>query len=644
MRAGLLGFRAFFITVVHLVIIGASFAGAFSLKAMDQDFNWPETSLQILGSGLMIAAPVKTIVFLIGGLHKGWWRYAGLSDFVRLYVVNLAASGLSAIGIMMWIGPQFPRSVYVIDFLLCFMLCAGARFSVRLYNETLRSEMVGRGKGLLIYGAGAAGRTLAREVRVNPSLGYQVVGFIDDNPKLRASLIMNIPVLGNGRQVAAIVDRYSRRDVRIEEIVIAMPSATGRQMREALANCRAAGITCRTIPGIGDLLKGKYLSSQIRRVSLEDLLGREQIRLEEDRIQRSIADRSILITGAAGSIGAELCRQTATFRPRKIVLLDQAESELFKIDNELRHKHPDLPIFPVICDIRDIRGLEEVIRTHAIDSVYHAAAYKHVPMMEVHVLEAVRNNIVGTWNLIKAAQRYRVSNFVMISSDKAVNPTSVMGVTKRIAELIVAAASNGRDNGTRFVSVRFGNVLGSNGSVVPLFEAQIAAGGPVTVTHPDMRRYFMSIREAVQLVLQASTMGKGSEIFVLDMGEPVRILDLAHNMIHLAGLVPNEDIEVRITGLRPGEKLFEEIALEGENVLPTYHEKIRIFKGPGVNSDELSNWLTQLQLLIAQREPDRILKHLAALVPEYAPQRVEGAKVVRAKAAGAETTESAVAP
>jgi FlaA1/EpsC-like NDP-sugar epimerase len=281
---------------------------------------------------------------------------------------------------------------------------------------------------------------------------------------------------------------------------------------------------------------------------------------------------------------------------------------------------------PIVADIRDIRSVEEVMRTHSISSIYHAAAYKHVPMMEAHVFEAVRNNIIGTWNLVRAAQKYYASSFLMISSDKAVNPTSVMGVTKRIAELIVAAASNGPDNGTKFVSVRFGNVLGSNGSVVPIFQAQIAGGGPVTVTDPEMRRYFMSIREAVQLVLQASTMGKGSEIFVFDMGEPVRILDLAHNMIQLAGFTPNEDIEVRITGLRPGEKLFEEIALEGEDMMPTYHEKIRIFKGTPMPPDVLSVWLDQLQLLMARRDVSKILSHLATLVPEYNPRKQTEAK------------------
>jgi FlaA1/EpsC-like NDP-sugar epimerase len=618
MKASLLKIRRFLITISHLVIISLSVIVAFWIRF---EFSLTTPEYDVLFASLMLVVPIKMVVFLVGGLHKGWWRYAGLGDLVRIYLVNVAASGISAICLFAYFGSGFPRSVYVIDFLICFLLTGGARFCVRLYKETFRSEGPAEGKGILIYGAGDAGRTLLREIRMNPCLGFHVAGFIDDNPLLRSIRIMDVPVLGTGRDIGLIVDRYARRHTKIDEVVIAMPSAAGRQMREAHANCRAGGVACRTIPGIGDLLTGKYLSAQLRSLSLEDLLGREPIRLEEHRIRERISGNSILITGAAGSIGSELCRQTASFRPKKLVILDQAESELFKIDQELRHQNPDLEIVPVVGDIRNFRSIEEVVRTHAVGCIYHAAAYKHVPMMEAHVLEAVRNNIIGTWNLVRAAYRHRVSNFLMISSDKAVNPTSVMGVTKRIAELIVSTASNGPANGTMFVSVRFGNVLGSNGSVVPIFQSQIVAGGPVTVTHPEMRRYFMSIREAVQLVLQASTMGKGSEIFVLDMGEPVRILDLAQNMIQLAGLTPNEDIEIRITGLRPGEKLYEEIALDGENMLPTYHPKIKIFKGAAPELEALSAWLNQLQSLIGRRDVARILDHLAVLVPEYKLQK-----------------------
>jgi FlaA1/EpsC-like NDP-sugar epimerase len=614
MKLLLFRIRGFLITIYHLLLVAASLATAFWIRF---DFSQIILNSPILLASFAIVVPVKVVTFVLGGMQKGWWRYAGLPDLLRIYVVNVIASAASALVLYLHFGPSFPRSVYAIDFLVCFLATAGTRFCVRLYHETLRVAVAASEKGMLIYGAGACGRTLLREVRTNRSLGYQILGFIDDNPTLRSTWIMDVPVLGNGRDIPAIVDRFKGRSPNVTEVVIAMPSATGRQMREAHASCRAAGIPCRTIPGLGDLLNGKYLSAQIRSISLEDLLGREQIRLEQDRIQDSIAGHSILVTGAAGSIGSELSRQTASFLPKKLVLFDQAESELFKIDQELRHAHPTVQIVPVVGDIRDHRTVKEVIQAHSIQSIYHAAAYKHVPMMESHVLEAVRNNVIGTWNLVKAAQKYRVANFLMISSDKAVNPTSVMGVTKRIAELIVSDAFHGHDNGTKFVSVRFGNVLGSNGSVVPTFQAQIAAGGPVTVTHPEMRRYFMSIREAVQLVLQASTMGKGSEIFVLDMGDPVRILDLAHNMIQLAGLVPDEDIEVRITGLRPGEKLFEEISLDGEDILPTYHEKIKIFKGPGTEPSIISTWLSQLEVFLAGRDASKVHQHLGVLVREY---------------------------
>ena len=560
--------------------------------------------------------PVKLLVFFLGRLHRDSWRHAALQDLARIGFVNIGASIFTFGTVSVWVGPSFPRSVFAIDLLICFLAIAGVRFTFRLYYEALKPEPP-TGKGVLIYGTGSAGRTLLREIRSEPSLGIQVLGFIDDDPSMKAMRIMDVPVLGGCRDISKIVERYRNRTVKIEEVIVANASASGKQMREAHANCRGAGVRCRTIPSIGDILSGQYLSSQLRNISLEDLLGREQIRLDEDRIERSIEGKSVLITGAAGSIGSELCRQTAAFSPARLVILDQAESDLFRIDQELRQKHPDLEIVPVIADIRHLPAISEVVRRYSIESIYHAAAYKHVPMMERHILEAVRNNVLGTRNLVEVARQYRVNSFVMISSDKAVRPTSVMGTTKRIAELIVSAASSGKDNVTKFVSVRFGNVLESNGSVVPTFRAQIAAGGPVTVTHPEMRRYFMSIREAVQLVLQASTMGKGSNIFVLDMGEPVRILDLANNMIQLAGLVPNDDIEIRITGLRPGEKLFEEIALEGEDVLPTHHEKIRIFNGKGIGPEIIAPWITQLQLLIEQRDEKKVLNHLTELVPEY---------------------------
>ena len=350
---------------------------------------------------------------------------------------------------------------------------------------------------------------------------------------------------------------------------------------------------------------------------MADLLGRKPVELDETPIRSSLGGRSILVTGAAGSIGSELCRQIAKFQPAGLIAFDQAESELFKIENELRERFPQLSVVAALGDVRDAGRLAEVMAQFRVESVFHAAAYKHVPMLESHVLEAVSTNILGTWNVLNAACAHRVANFVMISSDKAVNPTSVLGVTKRVCELLVS--NQPPDQSTKCVSVRFGNVLGSNGSVVPLFQAQIAAGGPVKVTHPGMQLYFMTISEAVSLVLQASTMAKGSEIFVLDMGEPVRILDLALNMIRLAGLEPYEEIDIQFTGLRSGEKLFEEIRCSSEDMLPTYHEKIRIFADPPMDPSHVARWLAQLSFLVTQRNPSKVVAHLRRLVPEYRP-------------------------
>ena len=611
-------FRRFFIAACHVVIIAFSLAIAFMLRF---EFSIPKAEIALLTTAFWIVLVSKLPVFWFARFDRGWWRFVGISDLYNVLIGNLLASVLfSAVSYFVF-GAHFPRSVYIIDFLLCFFATAGLRFSVRLYYESVARELSSQGnKGLLIYGAGVAGVTLVREIRSNPSLGYRIIGFLDDSPTKRHAIVTGVPVLGNGREALMIVDRRKGTASNIDEIVIAMPSASGEQMREALANCRAAGVPCKTIPGVAELLSGRILSSQIRDVSVLDLLGREPVHLDESMIRSSIQGRSVMVTGAAGSIGSELCRQVARFQPKTLVAFDQAESDLFRIQMELADGFPSLNLTPEIGDIRDYKRLEEVIRRHGVDSIFHAAAYKHVPLMESHLFEAMTNNVLGTRNLVYAAERNGVSDFLMISSDKAVNPTNVMGTTKRVAELIVSSMPLPKDGGrTKFVSVRFGNVLGSNGSVIPVFKEQIAAGGPVTVTHPQMRRYFMTIPEAVQLVLQASTMGKGSEIFVLDMGEPVYIVDLAKNMIKLCGKIPDVDIEIRYTGLRPGEKLFEELITEGENILPTYHQKIKIFGGTPIPQKLLDEKLDELEAAVEARNESAVLVCLKELVPEYQP-------------------------
>jgi FlaA1/EpsC-like NDP-sugar epimerase len=617
---GILRYRWPFVLLLQSAIILFSLVAAYMLRF---DYQIPKSEQETFRQALIIVLVVKLVALRVGHLDRGWSRFVGMKDLASILLTNLLATTLFVGVLLTLVGTKFPRSVYCIDLLVCFLVTATMRCSARIYHELFLGKLGGKGdKRMLIYGAGESGAALLKEIHNNRALGYRVVGFLDDNPLKWHTTVLSVPVLGSGRSAAPICAKYQRKRAKIDEIVIAMPSATGQQMREALANCRSAGVLCKTIPGVGELLTGKVLAGQIREVSVLDLLGREPVHLEETLIRKSIEGRSVMVTGAAGSIGSEICRQVGRFSPSRLVLFEQAESDLFRIHNQMVAKFPELTVCPQIGDIRDYERVDELIKAHRVDSIFHAAAYKHVPMMEGHVLEAVKNNILGTRNVVFAAQRNQVANFLMISSDKAVNPTNVMGATKRVAELIVSSLPVREAGGrTKCVSVRFGNVLGSNGSVVPLFKEQIANGGPVTVTHPDMRRYFMTIPEAVQLVLQASTMGKGSEIFVLDMGEAVKIVDLARNMIRLSGQEPDVDIEVRFTGLRPGEKLFEEITTEGENILSTYHEKIKIFSGRPLHQIDVAEWLETLEAYVDRRDEAALIDHICGMVPEYNPSR-----------------------
>jgi FlaA1/EpsC-like NDP-sugar epimerase len=584
------------------------------------EFHIPQSETRDLLTGLAVAVVLKFIIFRIAELHKGGWRFVSVADLERIFVTNVIASSGMAV-VVLALAHGFPRSVCIVDFILTFVVTAGTRFAVRVYHENRKATGRREGaQGLLIYGFDNQGVTLLREIRSNPSFGYRVIGFLDDHADNRYARVDGVSVLGTGRDAARIVATLRNTSDQVNEIVVAMPRAGRHYMQEIVANCRAAGVPFKTLPSLPELLNGKILTKQIRDVSVVDLLGRDPVRLDERNIWESVCGRTIMVTGAAGSIGSELCRQLARFEPARIIALDQSETGLHEMQLEMLKRCPDLRFIPTVADIRDADRLTEVLEETHVDSIFHAAAYKHVPLMETHLTEALINNVVGTYNLVTAARQCKVSSFLMISSDKAVNPTNVMGMTKRLAELIASSMpvpEEGR--GTKFVSVRFGNVLGSNGSVVPLFMQQIAAGGPVTVTHPEMKRYFMTIPEAVQLVLQASTMSQGSEVFVLDMGDPVRIVDLARNMIRLSGREPDTDIRIRFTGLRPGEKLFEELVLDGENMLSTYHEKIRIFRGRRPVREEMEEWIGTLKALIAARDNRRLLLHILELVPEYQP-------------------------
>lgn len=602
---------------LQLGIVTFSFWTAWFLRF---DFIIPQLEYNSAVTGFVLDLIAKLLVFFCMRQHlEHWLGYQGFSELTRLLRLNVAASALSAVLIFVVIGFEYPRSIYLLDLFVSILASGGARFGMRLRHE-LRAEWRSRTqRGLLIYGAGVAGITLAREIRANPALGYRVLGFIDDDERKVGRRMIGLPVLGTGKQITDVLSSHTARGIEIQEIVVAMPSATGRRIREAQKRGAAAGVRTRIVPGLGELISGKLAVRSMREISVTDLLGRDPVELDLEKVRRAIAGRNVLVTGAAGSIGTELCHQIAQLSPSLLVAFDQAESELFRLEHDLQALFPRLNLMCEVGDIRDPLQVEHTMVHNTINSVFHAAAYKHVPLMQRQVCEAVRNNVIGTWNLAQAAWRANVSDFLLISSDKAVNPTSIMGMTKRVAELVVSAQRSALAGGapTRFVCVRFGNVLVSNGSVVPTFQKQIAAGGPVTVTHPEMRRYFMTVQEAVQLVLQSSTLGRGSEVFVLDMGEPVKIVDLATNMITLAGFTPGEDIEIQFVGLRPGEKTFEEISLASEHIAPTAHPKIKVFQGRQLGFRELSVWIAELQHLLWRRDPNAVIEHLKILVPEF---------------------------
>lgn len=577
------------------------------------DFTLPPQYLRHLVYAFPIWILVKIVVFRLVKLDRGLWRYVSVVDVMRVGFGNLVASALSCILILAIVPSGFPRSIYALDFIVCFLATSGLRMTVRLIQEAVsspRSSKTG-GKNALIYGAGNAGITLLREIRNNPRLAYRVVGFVDDQPEKKGLRISGITVLGAGENIQSLVKRHD-----VKTILIAMPSATGVAMTRILELCHAAGADCKTVPGLGEMIEGHGSFGQIREVAVEDLLGRTPIRLEENQIRSTIAGKVILVTGAAGSIGSELCRQIARFHPAGIVGFDIAESPLFEIEQEMLKSFPRVPFYPEIGSVQNRTRLDDVLCFYRPLVVYHAAAYKHVPLMEAHVFEAIENNVFGTYNVAVAAAENGVEDLVMISSDKAVRPTNVMGATKRIAELLLLTLQNGR---TKYVAVRFGNVLGSNGSVIPIFKRQIAAGGPITVTHPDMRRFFMTIPEACQLVLQALAIGEGGQICVLDMGHPVKIVDLARNLILLSGLKPDDEIKIEFTGMRPGEKLYEELSSLLEDTIPTDHEKIRIFVGNGLPENDMFTWLDSLRSICEARDTGRLVVALKEIVQDYNP-------------------------
>jgi FlaA1/EpsC-like NDP-sugar epimerase len=565
---------------------------------------------------------IKLAVFGLFKQYRGWWRYVGISDLTGILQASLVST---LIIVSLWTTLIFApapvreslehvthvgQGVFVADLFITFLLLAGLRMAVRLYYEEFRTVEGGRLKRFLIVGAGNAGEALLREIQRMPETQYEVIGFIDDDPVKQGLNIHGITVLGSVEQLPEVC-----RDRNIEEIAIAIPSATPHQLRRVIQVCEGAKIRFRTVPSITDIASGKFRVSQIRDVDINDLLSREVVELDLDLIEAFIRDKVVLVTGAGGSIGSEMCRQVCTLNPKLLLLVEQAENPLFYIERELRSQFPDITTEAIVCNITDKTRVDAIFEKYKPQVVVHAAAHKHVPLMELNPGEAIKNNVLGTQIVADAADKHGAGNFVMISTDKAVNPTSIMGSSKRIAEMYIQDLS--RTSKTHFVTVRFGNVLGSDGSVVPIFKKQIAEGGPVTVTHPEMKRYFMVIPEAVQLVLQAATMGKGGEIFVLDMGEPVRVVDLAKELITLSGFRPGEDIEMVFTGARPGEKLFEELSIKGEDMQPTRHPKIVIWNNIPTDHNRLHAALEELTIEVQKRDRSAIVRKIKALVPEY---------------------------
>jgi FlaA1/EpsC-like NDP-sugar epimerase len=544
--------------------------------------------------------------------------YFSTPDLARMFHA-LSISAVVAIAAWSIWGTGFapPRGVIALDFVFCLVGLTGARLALRTLRESVTAPNKKNGQRkqrVAIIGAGNAGAVLAHELTLKPGYGLEPVAFFDDDRHKWSSRAHDIPVLGPPEKLLEVA---AKMDIR--EAIIAMPSAPAKRIGEIVRILRQARLQCKTIPSLDQLALGQVRVSQLRNVEVQDLLGRERVELETENIRLVLHDRVVLVTGAGGSIGSELCRQIATYQPKRLLLLDRSEPQAFQIEQELIGLGHGQSIVPIVGDIMDRARMEEIFSDFRPHVVFHAAAHKHVPMMEHQPGEAIRNNSVGTAQLADIALQFGVDRFILISSDKAINPTSVMGATKRLAEMYVQSLFASRPDQTKFMSVRFGNVLGSSGSVIPLFHKQIAEGGPVKVTHPEMTRYFMTIPEASMLVLQSAMQGTGGEIFVLDMGSPVKIVDLARQMIELSGLKPGEDIQIEFVGVRPGEKLFEEITHNGENFVPTSHAKIRRFISQPADVTEIRRSLQKLRGALHEVEADELKLLLRQAVPDYSP-------------------------
>ncbi len=605
----LIKFRKPIVVFIDLFLINASLFLAFMIR-----FNWqlspPVTSGYI--SLILWATVFRLVLFWIFGLYQWSFRHASIHEAITiLKAVTVGTFFIIVIAFFQQHRAEIGRSVLLIDYLVCLFSISAFRFFPRLIINLRQNHYVNP-KRVLIVGAGSAGEMIARELINRPNRTYQPIGFIDDNPTKKNLRIHGIKVLGNREKIADIVEQY-----RVEEVIIAIPSAKGEIIRDIISHCERAEIKFKILPGLHQILTGEVDIKQIRDVKPEDLLGRETVQINDVEVKSFVQDKTVLVTGAGGSIGSELCRQIVRFNPKQLILYEYNENDVYFLEIELKSKYPYLKFKTIIGDIKDIGLLKYTFSRYRPQVIFHSAAHKHVPLMEENPPAAVKNNIIGTRNFIYAAEHYGVERFVLISTDKAVNPTSVMGASKRIAEMLMQAkAKNSR---AKFMAVRFGNVIGSSGSVVPLFKKQIEEGGPVTVTHPEIKRYFMSVKEAAQLVLQAGAIGKGGEIFILDMGEQIKIADLAKSLITLSGLEVDKDISIKFIGLRPGEKLYEETLHNIERDKATKHDKIYITQPNDFDPGKLRRDIKELEALANIMAGDKIIRKMQEMIPSYSP-------------------------
>jgi len=596
------------------------------------EFTYAHIDIEQMIDLLLWIIPLKVIIFFAAGLYRGLWRFTGVRDFWLLIGASLLSTML--ILLIMLFANRFvgySRGVFIADGIITFILTGGVRMAIRSFYSVRANPTTSdynlpaaRATKILIIGAGQAGEKILREIMDNYRLHYNVVGFIDDNPGKQGRTIHGIRVLGTLERLPAILKRTN-----VQQILIAIPSARGEQIRRIVEACQENNISYKMLPGIGDLIDGRVSVKFLRDISYEDLLGRSAVHLNVEGIRNYIDGKTILVSGCGGSIGSELCRQIVKYQPSNIILLDSSETNLFTIHMEMQNEHYCRHCVAILGRVQNQALMNDVFKTYKPDVVFHAAAYKHVPMMEKNPWQAVYNNIVGSRVLMEMSIRYQVNRFVLVSTDKAVRPTNVMGASKRVTELIMQCQQG---NGTTFMAVRFGNVIGSSGSVIPFFRRQIEQGGPVTVTHPEVNRFFMTIPEASQMILQAGTMGAGGEIFILRMGTPVKIIDMARDLIRLSGKEPDVDIKIVFTGLREGEKLYEELITVGEDVLPTNHEKVMVLRSsscfngsadPQEAKALLYREIDELVKIAARHDAKGIKAKLKEIIPEFSPQENE---------------------